>query len=274
MALRLRWTVIAVLFGIPAVIASLEAGQFRYWSGQTVAPVFEGWERNPDGSFDFLFGYFNRNHEETLDIPVGPNNNIEPGGPDQGQPTFFAPLRNQAVFRVKVPKGWDPTRRLVWTLSIRGKTERANAFLLPEWETNNQVLGANRGPTIGGGGSLNNTAPTITVVPEQTTIALRDTLTFTASVADDGVPRRRAQKPDVENERVDDRGLGVLRVDWLQHRGPTRGRAVFMPVSALVAEGKAITTASFTAPGQYVLRAFANDGEVSTAAEVVVTVGP
>ena len=62
--------------------------QVTYAKGQNVVPIFEGWERNPDGTFNMLFGYLNRNYEEELDIPVGPDNNIEPGGPDQGQPTF------------------------------------------------------------------------------------------------------------------------------------------------------------------------------------------
>src|SRR5206468_1845340 len=59
---------------------------WKYRSGQNVVPAFEGWERNADGSFDMIFGYYNRNYEETLDIPVGPGNSLEPGGPDQGQP--------------------------------------------------------------------------------------------------------------------------------------------------------------------------------------------
>ncbi len=49
-------------------------------SGQSVTPAFEGWYPNPDGSHTLLIGYFNRNVKETLDIPVGPNNRIEPGG--------------------------------------------------------------------------------------------------------------------------------------------------------------------------------------------------
>jgi hypothetical protein len=52
----------------------------------------EGWYQNPDGTFSLLVGYFNRNQKETLDIPIGPNNQIEPGGLDQGQPTHFLPL--------------------------------------------------------------------------------------------------------------------------------------------------------------------------------------
>lgn len=266
---RLRGAAAVVLSVAALASVSLAAGQLRYWSGQTVAPVFEGWMRNEDGTFDFLFGYFNRNHEETLDIPIGPDNNIEPGGPDQGQPTFFAPLRKEVMFRVRVPADWGPTKRLVWTLTIRGKTEKANAFLLPEWETNAQVLGANAGPGQGnaGGGDPDNKAPAITVAPDQTTIALRETVTITASVADDGRPKPvRGRDPH--------RRVGELRVDWLQYRGPVGGRAVFTPADSPVSAGKAVTTATFSAPGRYVLRAFGNDGELTGTADVIVTVTP
>ena len=59
--------------------------------GANVTAAYEGWYPNPDGTFTLLIGYFNRNRAETLEIPVGPNNRIEPGGPDYGQPhaTFF-----------------------------------------------------------------------------------------------------------------------------------------------------------------------------------------
>ena len=57
--------------------------------GASITPAFEGWYQNADGSFSMLLGYYNRNTKEALDIPVGPNNHVEPGGPDQGQPTHF-----------------------------------------------------------------------------------------------------------------------------------------------------------------------------------------
>ena len=49
----------------------------------------------------------NRNWEEEIDVPVGPDNNIQPGGPDQGQPTHFQPRRNRFMFRVRVPKDFS-----------------------------------------------------------------------------------------------------------------------------------------------------------------------
>src|SRR5579863_7328365 len=84
--------------------------QVQYARGQDVAPVFEGWERNADGTFSMVFGYLNRNYEEELDIPVGPANNIEANAGasgDRGQPTHFYPRRQRFVFRVVVPADWD-----------------------------------------------------------------------------------------------------------------------------------------------------------------------
>ena len=62
-------------------------------SGQSVTPSFEGWWQNADGTYSLMFGYFNRNTREVVNVPVGPNNRIEPGAVDQGQPATFIPRR-------------------------------------------------------------------------------------------------------------------------------------------------------------------------------------
>src|SRR5271166_5293224 len=90
-------------------------------SGQSVTGAFEGWFQNPDGSFSILLGYFNRNLKEKLDIPIGPNNRIEPGGPDQGQPTHFLPRRQWGVFTLTVPKDFGD-KKLTWTLVAHQQT--------------------------------------------------------------------------------------------------------------------------------------------------------
>ena len=41
--------------------------QESFSSGQNIAPVYEGWEQNTDGSFNLVFGYMNRNWEEEID---------------------------------------------------------------------------------------------------------------------------------------------------------------------------------------------------------------
>lgn len=90
-------------------------------SGSNVYPAYEGWYKNDDGSYTLLIGYYNRNKKETLDIPIGPDNKIEPGGPDQGQPTHFEVGRGWGTIAIKVPKDFGD-KKLTWTITANGKT--------------------------------------------------------------------------------------------------------------------------------------------------------
>ena len=72
------------------------SGEVPMDRGQDVAPAFEGWIPNPDGTISMWFGYMNRNYKEQLDIPIVPDNNVDPGG-DRGQPTHFYPRRQRMV---------------------------------------------------------------------------------------------------------------------------------------------------------------------------------
>src|SRR5437867_575912 len=100
--------------------------------GQTIAPVFEGWEPNADGTISMYFGYMNRNWKEELDIPIGPNNFFDPAPQDRGQPTHFLPRRHKQYFSVVVPKDFPKNRALVWSLTVRGHTEKVPGSLKPE----------------------------------------------------------------------------------------------------------------------------------------------
>ena len=63
----------------------------------------------------------NRNWEEEIDVPVGPDNGFNVGGADQGQPTHFLPRRNRFVFRVPVPEDFTDKDELIWTLTTHGQ---------------------------------------------------------------------------------------------------------------------------------------------------------
>ena len=113
-------------------------------SGGPVVPIFEGWYRNPDGTFELSFGYFNVNTEETLEIPLGPGNFIEPAEFDGGQPTRFEPVpendrRHGGAFTVTVPADFG-ARDVVWTLRAHGQTLSvpgrltSSAYELAGWE--------------------------------------------------------------------------------------------------------------------------------------------
>jgi mono/diheme cytochrome c family protein len=169
-ALRRWWAAAARTAAALAILLSSAGAQppddlrIRYNSGQAVVPVFEGWERLADGTFDMVFGYFNRNYVEEVVVPVGPANNIEPQGPDLGQPAYFYPRAHHFVFRVNVPKDWG-TKELVWTISANGKTEKAFGSLAPRWEIDPLVEIQNNG---GGGPDETETThrmPGVTIEP-------------------------------------------------------------------------------------------------------------
>ena len=145
--------------------AAAQLVQLRHWSGQGVAPVYEGYDVNPDGSFNMWFGYMNRNYEEDLDIPAGPNNHFEPGE-DRGQPTHFVVRRHKDVFKVVVPKDFAG-QTLVWTLTAHGQTEQVAGTLKPVWMID-------RLRTTRGGNSEkvdSNTPPRVTVSPADASIS-------------------------------------------------------------------------------------------------------
>ncbi len=256
--------------------------QMRSARGQNVAPAFEGWERNPDGTFNMVFGYLNRNYEEQVDIPIGPNNSVDLGGDDRGQPTHFYPRRQRFVFKVAVPKDWDKNRKVAWTLTSHGRTDVAKGWLQPEWELNQGVYSENNG---GGVLEEGNQAPVVEGSRAQT-ITLPSPLTLKVSAIDDGLPKppRRTPNaaiataaaapanPDPNNRRRSTQGL---RIRWIQYRGP--GKVTFDPDNAPAVYGKPVdltTKVSFSAPGTYLLRAIASDGQLESIHEVTVTVNP
>src|SRR4029077_7957840 len=101
-------------------------------TGASVTGAFEGWYKNTDGTFSILVVYLNRNQKQTLDIPAGPDNHIDPGGPDQGQPTHFLPRRQWGVFTLVVPKDFG-TKRLTWTITANGQTTSIPLHIDPLW---------------------------------------------------------------------------------------------------------------------------------------------
>lgn len=176
-----------------AVLTAVPLAQ-TYSSGQNASPAFEGWERNEDGSYSFLFGYMNRNWEEELNVPIGPENNIEPGGPDQGQPTRLLPRRNRFVFSVRVPQDWGD-KELVWTLTTKGKTERAYASLRQDYFIDDVVIASETG-ALGAGSSSpevrGNKPPQIKIEGDkQRAVKVGEPLALVAWVTDDGVPKPR-----------------------------------------------------------------------------------
>jgi len=281
MSIHSRHAVWALAVALIILAATSGRAQMRYARGQNVAPAFEGWERNPDGTFNMVFGYLNRNYEEEVDIPIGPNNRVDLGGDDRGQPTHFYTRRQRFVFKVVVPGDWDKNRKLQWTLTSRGRTDVAKGWLQPEWELNPGVYSENNG---GGVLEEGNRPPSVTGSTTQA-FAIGSPATLTVSATDDGLPKplqRPASNtaaattgPASSNADLNQRRRRAegLRIRWIQYRGP--GKVTFDPASVPAVYGKPVdltTKVSFSAPGTYLLRAIAGDGQLESIHEVSVTV--
>lgn len=267
----------AVLVGAPALPNQLPL-EPAHDTGQSVTGAYEGWYQNPDGTYTLLVGYFNRNLKEVLEIPVGPNNRIEPGGPDQGQPTHFLTRRQWGMFTITVPKDFGKNK-LTWTLVNNGQTTSIPLSLDPLMVVEpfkDRAMG-NTPPVV----KLEPSGADVTGPPRGIasthTAKVTEPLALTVWAKDDahreqGLPQRPGPR------------LPPVRISWSKFRGP--GEVKFDKVRPDIDfedGGKATTSATFTEPGEYIVRVQANDstGEGGggfqccwTSAYVKVTVSP
>lgn len=222
--------------------------------GEAVTAAYEGWFWTPDKKKALLVGFWNRNTKQVLDIPVGPNNRVEPGGPDLGQPTHFEPRRGWGTFTIILPDNFSDKDKVTWTLTANGKTTT-----IPMGLNIDYIIEPYRETGMG------NTPPVLKFEPNGKTftgppfgIALEKTATvntpleLTVFASDDGI----------EDPRFPGRGAKPLNVRWIVHRLPEGGTVKFSedrPKVDKEADGKASTTATFSAPGEYMLRAQGTD---------------
>jgi hypothetical protein len=228
-------------------------------------------------------------------VPIGPSNTIEPGGPDQGQPTRFFPRRNKLIFRVRVPSDFGK-KELVWTLTTRGSTERAYATLKPDYKLDSRIYQTTMHMLLGVANypefekdMADNLPPVVKLEgPAQRTARVGEPLSLNALVSDDGRFKAKPAPPGYDSDTT---ALG-LRVAWLVYRGD--GKVTFEPEQFTVfqdkrpganspwtpkwtppplpADGKHPVKVTFESPGTYVIRVLANDGGLQAAEDVTVQV--
>jgi hypothetical protein len=222
-------------------------------SGESVTPAFEGWYPNPDGSFSLLLGYYNRNQTQVLDIPAGPNNRIEPGGPDRGQPTHFLTRRQWGVFTITVPRDFG-NKRLTWTIVANGRPMAVPVGIIPDYKVEpfEDAATGNTPPVLRfePGGPTHTGPPAGIAASLSTTFPAPLALTVWAS---DKPPRREVPpQPGVPHEPP-------LSLTLSEFRGPGAVTIKDPKPDIEKGDGKATTTVTFAEPGEYVLRVQAND---------------
>ncbi len=294
------------------VLALLAAGlglsaqtRFTYSRGQSVSPAFEGWWQNEDGTYSLFFGYMNSNWVEELDVPIGPDNHIEPGGPDRGQPTHFYPRRNLFLFTVDVPADFGD-QEVVWTLTTNGRTERAYGSLRTDYLLDPQTIGTEMGANFGGviDEWRDNEFPNLDLAVDQPRrVRVGEPLRLVAFASDDGIPSGTYEPPMAEpgkphpayrapRQIVPGNPPG-LRFAWIVYRGDA-AKVTFYPeqlkmwqdtrvyanspwsfpylIPPVPEDGRFETAVTFDEPGTYVLRALAGDGALTTSENLMITV--
>lgn len=238
--------------------------------GGSITPAFEGWYDNPNGTHTFLVGYFSRNTEAEVDIPVGPSNHFAPGEQDMGQPTHFLSGRRYGMFTVTVPKEFTKQQKLTWTLTVNGVTTAIPFHMSPDYNIS-PFKSSEQGPT-----GEYNLPPVLTFDDKGATFAgpaasfataiartasLTTPLTLDLRADDDArytsganTPMRKAPPP--------------VTLTWSKYRGP--GEVTFgdlhPKLEALKGgkpdepySGTTSMTVKFSQPGDYALHVTAND---------------
>ena len=249
--------------GVLAACAILSYGQQLrmeppHNSGQSVTAAFEGWFPNPDGTFSILFGYMNRNTQQELDLPIGPENKIEPGGPDQGQPTHFLTGRQWGVFTVTVPADFG-SKKITWTLTSNGVTTAIPASLNALWEvapfkdaTGNTppFLGfESQGPFVQGPKGQSGSMQAVATKPAPLNLWVADDANLVAGAT-------RPRTPAVILKWSKFRGPGSVT---FSSEHPAIEPAEFSGPPRTAFQGKAAAEVTFSEPGEYILHVVAND---------------
>lgn len=268
---------LVILFSASTALAQEISLEKRPWtasvirpSGQPIIPLFEGYYPNGDGSSTLCFGYFSLNTEERIDVPIGPENVLSPAGFDGAQPTYFEPVpgepyryrRRWCAFTVRVPQDFGSSDQVVWTLRTAGQTLTAPGHLDPAYLLD-EIESDGRGDV----------APILHFEGGIGEAQGRNGATTSRLTARVGEPIRLAFHIAHPEDEV--------WVGWAKHAGPgevTFGAAEFeVTQPSMVAE----TTATFSTPGDYLLRVQSIDSIAAfefhccwTNAYIPVTVNP
>jgi hypothetical protein len=262
----LRSCAVVAIAGGAIVYASQLPDEPPKQFGSSVTGSFEGWYDNADGTHTFLVGYLNRNRSRDEDVPIGPNNHIDPGGPDRGQPTHFLPGRQTGMFSVTVAKDFPPSSRLTWTIVLNGESNTVPFTLKPEYNVSpfkDEAVGntppvlhlfTENAKPIQGPLAMMTTAIARTT-PVATPLALpmwaEDDAKYTSGT---NAPLARP-RPPVTMTWSKFRGPGTVTFDKARPElKALQGGQVGEPY-----RGTSAATAKFSEPGDYVLHALVND---------------
>src|SRR3954471_16771828 len=235
----------------------------RRGAGDSITAAYEGWFYNADGSRSFLVGYYKRNSQQTLDMPIGPNIRIDPRGPHMIQPTHFLPGRRGGMFIIPAPQEFKPTGSFTWTIVANGKSTTIPFRLNPDYVMSplSEIAVGNTPPVLkfdppgktfqGPLATVDSAVPMSASVaaPMPLNVVVTDDAKFTSGT---NAPPSGSRSP--------------VSVRWSKYRGPgavtfDKARPELQKIAGGSAPftGKADATAKFSEPGDYMLHLTGND---------------
>jgi hypothetical protein len=244
--------------GISLALAIVFLGSVAAFAqqNQPIYPVYDGFLKNPDGSYTLSFAYFSHNGD-TVTIAPGAANSFAPTPGDRMQPTAFLPGHWRFQCVMVVPPDFDG--KMKWTLTHGGVTTGTSERMLQSnW---NLVEGAAELKQIDYAkvqrGVCLNRAPIVRVLgavagrgrgatPSLSAVA-SEVFNLFGSVNDEGLPR-----------------TGKLTAGWKQLSGPDT--ITFENPAA------ARTRVRFSAPGAYELELTGSDSALTSTTRVVINV--
>lgn len=265
--LRLSALLVVVAGGALVSAQNLPSSPAKVFGG-SVTPAYEGWFDNPDGTHTFLIGYYSRNTQGEVEVPLGPNNKFEPGNPDRGQPTHFLTRRRYGMFTVTVPKDFGKTQRITWTLNVNGTSTTVPFHMHTDYNitpTKSQEESPNREFNVPPTLRFSETGPSLKGPFGSVATAIERTATVGTPMPlemwseDDALWSSGGNGPMSESRPILEphvskyRGPGKVTVSTLKFDTLKGGK----PAQAYA--GKALTTVSFSEPGEYMLHVNIND---------------
>ena len=253
--------------------------------GNRVAPFFDGWYENPDGTITFSFGYSNLNKDTLVEIPLGSDNFIVPKEYDGRQPTSFPVLgpdtpdgggggrggtpavspataaarapgagggtvggerdRNRGVFTVTVPVGFKGD--VVWTLRYANQTHSVPARAkFTAYQLSWPAAMGSTPPLLRFAEKGPAGRGPMGIQAPPLQAKVGTPIALAIWLTDDAVHEKEPIKFGRERPG--------MNVSWFKHSGP--GPVTFSPQKAgfPTLTGKAMTLVTFTEPGDYVVR--------------------
>ena len=234
-------------------------------SGQTVTPAYEGWYRNPDGTFSCRFGYYNRNTDEVVESPDRREQLRRAGAAEPGTADRVSAAPPLGCVRREGARGLRQEGSRL-DARVPRRDLRDSRHPAPELADRCARRRSRIGQHAAGAAGSPRTGPEGTRAARHHGRSACRRRPGSRSRSRLGAGRRQGGGTSV-GERRPRRAVPVT-LAWFKHQGRRSGRRDVQSADRRASTGAAARrrpSATFSAPGEYIVRVRANDASGSPA---------